>query len=72
MTTTLEKSILSRQPDACGYYYGFLPCGRQLNVRSEPDGWRAYVCDLVAVASGSSKEEAERLGIEWAAANVDA
>lgn len=63
-------TILSREPDGAGFYYGFLPCGRQLNVRNEGAHlWRAYVSDTEPVAEGVDKLEAERLGTLWAKLN---
>lgn len=64
-------SILSREPDGCGFYYGFLGLDRrQINVRLEPfessgiDMWHAYVAGDFVIAC-SSKEIAEHEAVAW-------
>jgi hypothetical protein len=66
-------TILSREPDGFGYYYGFAPGDhRQINVRRGPVDllWRAFVGG-VRVGDGetgvwNTKEEAEAAALAWA------
>lgn len=63
-------SILSSQPDGCGYFYGFTKgdC-RQINVRYENNFWLAYVGDDEVSGPHISKHFAEAAAIKWAKEN---
>lgn len=68
----VDMSILSRDPDGLGFYYGFRSGdSRQINVRHEMVGessgewWVAYVGGE-RVAFEESKAAAERSAIQWA------
>lgn len=77
-------SILSSQPDGCGFYYGFAPDdARQINVKSElgifckdgqsfhPLRWTASVGGEPIEGGWASKAEAEAAAIKWIAENPD-
>jgi hypothetical protein len=70
-------SILSKQKDGLGFYYGNLPCGRQLNVRQTTnratgmEAWDIWVGGAKLMEQGASKADAERIGAAWAAATPE-
>ena len=67
-------SYLSREPDGCGYYYGFFPGDhRQINVRFEPkySSFCAYVGDNTVTTTATSIEDAEKKAMAWAKENPD-
>jgi hypothetical protein len=69
-------SILSKEPDALGFYYGFLEGDhRQINVRDERfycGWWLAYVGGTQLPQGFENKEAAEEAAIDWARANPEA
>lgn len=71
-------SILSKECDGLGYYYGFRDGdGRQINVRYEnADLWQAYVGDNkvpppAGLPGWPNRGVAEEAAIEWATANAE-
>lgn len=65
------SSILSREPDGHGFYYGWLPDrrGGQINVRQEGPWWAAYVGgDHVGLFQSKGEAEAHAIKV----ANEDA
>ena len=71
--TNPRTSILSKEPDDWGYFYGDLPDGRQLRVRYNPatKRWGIYVTHACALADAPTKEDAEALGLAWAINHPD-
>lgn len=67
----MSESILSKEPDGCGYHYGFMKGDhRQLNVRHEGEYWVAYVGGD-PIGDFDSKALAEAGAIKWALANQE-
>lgn len=63
-------SILSCAPDGLGYYYGYFAMDpRQIKVRDELEGWRAYVGGVALKDVFSSKSEAELMAMKYVQAN---
>jgi hypothetical protein len=61
-------SILSKQEDGLGYFYGWLPgCPGQLNVRYDATDqlWHTWVGGEL-VGAVKSKDEAEALAVAYA------
>jgi hypothetical protein len=66
------RSILSENPDAFGFFYGFWSdpvTGRQdarrIDVQETPDGWNAYVGGDPVQTGIPRKAEAEALAIAY-------
>lgn len=70
-------SILSKEPDGLGYYYGFVDGdARQINVKwdgqmHDMHYWSAYVGGERLPTYWANKMEAESAAIKWAKENPD-
>ncbi len=74
-----SMSILSKQPDGMGFYYGFHGSDpRQVNVRYGPEDllWRAYVGGVrvgdAETGVFETKQEAEAAALKWMLENAEA
>lgn len=57
-------SILSKEPDGAGYYYGWYK-GAFVNVKADGQYYVVYVDDYVVTSTARTKAEGEKMAIAY-------